>query len=155
VGIFVWLEQTWLADWVRVSVLGYPLMITCHAIGMAVMVGLASVVGLRLLGAFRSLPYSALDRFFAIAWLGFGVNLLSGIGLFASQATSYAVNGVFLTKLAFVFLGAIAVAYLQAAAVRSPVADAAPPSASVRAVAAASLIFWTGAIVMGRLTAYL
>ena len=61
-GLLIWLEETGLAEWVRSSIPGYPAMIAAHAIGMAVMVGLALALDLRLLGNFAEIPYSALQR---------------------------------------------------------------------------------------------
>lgn len=155
VGFFIWLEGTGFAEWVRSSVAGYPLMIACHAIGMGVMVGLAIVLALRLLGSFSAIPYSALQRFLGIAWLGFGVNFLSGFGLFSAQATSYLTDWVFLTKMGLVVLGGITVAYLQGAMGRDAAGWGAAAPSGVRVVAALSIVFWVGAIIMGRLTAYL
>ena len=61
-GLFTWLEESGLAEWVRMSSIGYPTVITLHAIGMAIMVGLCVIVDLRLLGKFEGVPYEALQR---------------------------------------------------------------------------------------------
>jgi hypothetical protein len=153
VGFLVWLEATGLADWVRMSVPGYPSMIALHAIGMAVMVGLSLVIDLRVLGWFAGIPLQSLQRFFGLAWVGFGINFLSGSALFSAQATSYIVDWVFMTKMALVVLGAMTAAILQPA-----VAKAGPTgtvSGGIKAVAAVAIVFWIVAIIMGRLTAYL
>jgi hypothetical protein len=153
VGFLVWLEATGLAEWVRSSIPGYPSMIALHAIGMAVMVGLSLLIDMRVLGWFAGIPLNALQRFFGIAWLGFGINFLSGGALFSAQATSYITDWVFMTKMALVFLGAITAAILAPA-----IAKAGPNgqiSGGTKAVAAIAIVFWLVAIVMGRLTAYL
>lgn len=155
-GFFAWLEATSLADWVRMSFIGYPMMITCHALGMAIMVGLALALDLRLLGNFAGIPYSALQRFLGIAWLGFLINTLSGAALFSAQAVMYSTDWVFLTKMALVFAGAITAAILQTNVARdSGLWPADRPPGGVRAIAVVSIVFWLGAITMGRLTAYL
>ena len=105
VGFLIWLEATGLADWVRMSSLGYPLMITCHAFGMAIMVGLSLALDLRLLGRFGGIPYPALQRFLGLAWIGFGINFVSGACLFSAQATTYITDWVFMTKMTLVVLG--------------------------------------------------
>ena len=43
-----WLESTALADWVRTSLIGYPFVLTVHSVGMAIMVGIVTVINLRL-----------------------------------------------------------------------------------------------------------
>ena len=97
-----WIEGTALAEWVRASITGYPAMIALHSVGLAVVVGLAVAIDLRLLGRFRTIPLSSLRSFFAIAWAGFLVNFLSGAALFTSQATTYVTDATFLIKMAFV-----------------------------------------------------
>ena len=152
-GFLVWLEATGLADWVRMSIPGYPSMIALHAIGMAVMVGLSLVIDLRLLGWFAGIPLSALQRFFGLAWVGFGINFVSGSALFSAQATSYIVDWVFMTKMALVVLGAMTAAILQPAVAKA--GPAGSVSGGMKAVAAVAIVFWVVAIIMGRLTAYL
>lgn len=152
-GFLAWLEATGLAEWVRSSSPGYPSMIALHAVGMAVMVGLSLLLDLRVLGWFAGIPLQALQRFFGLAWLGFGINFLSGSALFSAQATSYIVDWVFMTKMTLVLFGAITAAILQPA-----VAKAVPGgqiSGGIKAVAGLAIVFWVVAIVMGRLTAYL
>jgi hypothetical protein len=145
-----------LADWVRSSSIGYPLMITCHAIGMGVMVGFALVLDARLLGRFVDIPYTALHRFLGLAWIGFGINFLSGACLFTTQATSYVVHTIFMVKMTLVVLGAITAGILQGMVGRESAtwAPTAAP-AKVQFIAILSIIFWVTAIVTGRLTAYI
>lgn len=152
-GFLVWLEATGLAEWVRSSIPGYPSMIALHALGMAIMVGLSLVIDMRVLGWFSGIPLNALQRFFGLAWLGFGINFLSGGALFTAQATSYITDWVFMTKMALVFLGAITAAILQPAVAKA--GPGAQVSGGTKAVAAVAIVFWLVAIIMGRLTAYL
>jgi hypothetical protein len=153
VGFLVWLEATGLAEWVRSSIPGYPSMIALHALGMAIMVGLSLVIDMRVLGWFSGIPLNALQRFFGLAWIGFGINFLSGGALFTAQATSYITDWVFMTKMALVFLGAITAAILQPAVAKA--GPGAQVSGGTKAVAAVAIVFWLVAIIMGRLTAYL
>jgi hypothetical protein len=152
VGFLVWLEATGLAEWVRSSIAGYPSMIALHALGMAIMVGLSLLLDLRILGWFAGIPLQALQRFFGLAWVGFGINFVSGSALFSAQATSYIVDWVFMTKMTLVLLGAITAGILQPAVIK---AGPGGVSGGTKAVAAIAIVFWVVAIVMGRLTAYL
>ena len=134
---------------------GRHLRIALHAIGMAVMVGLSLVIDLRLLGWFAGIPVPALQRFFGLAWLGFGVNTLSGSAPFSAQATSYIVDPVFMTKIVLVFLGAITAAILQPAVAKSGSWPGGQAPGGIKVIAALAIVIWLGAIVTGRLTAYL
>jgi hypothetical protein len=162
----MWLEATGLADWVRSSPQGYPLMITLHAFGMAIMVGLALALDMRLLGWFTGIPYSALQRFLGVAWLGFGINFISGSALFTTQSASKYVfqpglngmefNWVFMGKMTLVFAGAIMAAILQTTVAKDSATW--PPTSvpsKVKVMAWLSIVFWLVAITLGRLTAYL
>ena len=155
VGFFTWLEATSFADWVRTSADGYPLMITCHAIGMGIMVGLSIILDIRLLGWFPDISYKSLHRFFGVAWIGFGINFLSGSALFAAQATMFATDVTFLVKIAFVFLGSITAAILQSSLGRDSAGWGETAPSNVRMIAITSIVFWAIAITAGRLTAYI
>ena len=149
------LEESAFGVWVSTSLVGYPLMITLHAIGMAIMVGLSVALDLRLLGWFRDIPYTAINRFLAIAWIGFTINLLSGTALFCMQATMYVQDGTFLLKMLFVVLGAIVTAFLQGALNRNSASWSVAAPGGIRLLAAASIVCWTAGMVTGRLIAYL
>ncbi|MBN1239407.1 MAG: hypothetical protein JXB36_12970 [Gammaproteobacteria bacterium] len=152
-----WIEASALAEWVRISISGYPAMITLHSVGLAVMVGLSLAVDMRLLGRFRSIPFSSLRTFFTVAWIGFLINFVSGAALFSSQATLYVTNVPFLLKMAFVLAGAATVGYLQAAVARTGDSQGADSVATgaTRFVAILSIVVWLGATITGRLIAYL
>jgi hypothetical protein len=62
---------------------------------MAIMVGLVVMLNLRLVGMFDRIPYSALSKMLGLAWIGFAINLISGLAVFTSQATAYVTNGPF------------------------------------------------------------
>ena len=152
----MWLEETGLADWVRSSPMGYPLMITLHAFGMAIMVGLSLALDLRMIGFFGGIPYPSLQRFLGIAWIGFGINFLSGSCLFAAQATTYITDWTFMSKMAFVILGAITAAILQTNVNRDSANwNPQTPPSRVKIIAIIGIVFWLTAITLGRLTAYL
>jgi len=164
VGVLVWLEATGLAEWVRSSTIGYPLMITCHAIGMGTMVGLSLILDTRLLGRFTDISYASLHRFLGVAWVGFGINFLSGSCLFTTgSATKYIWNMekgdwnyIFMVKMTLVILGAISAGILQSIVGRESAGwGTAEAPAKVKFIAILSIIFWSMAIVTGRLTAYI
>ncbi len=154
-AFFAWLEASKLAEWVRMSSEGYPTVITLHAIGMAIMVGLCVIVDLRLLGRFDGIPYQAMQKLLPVAWVGFLINTLSGSGLFVAQATMFATDLMFIAKILLVFAGAATAGILQPELAKADTWPGGKPPARVRAVAAIGIAFWLCAIVTGRLTAYI
>jgi hypothetical protein len=153
-----WIESTQLATWVRESgsIWSYPTVLFFHTVGLAFLVGINVAVDLRVLGISPKLPLGPMQRFFPLMWWGFWVNAISGVLLMIADATTKFTNPVFAFKLTFI---AIAVAIIPQLRKRVfPNADdveSAQAPASGKILAAVSLICWVGAIVSGRLTAYI
>jgi hypothetical protein len=151
-----WLEETEFANWVLTSFVGFPLMLSLHAVGMATAVGLILVMNLRLLGLFEFVSFNFLRRALIAAWIGLMVNFLSGTALFIPRGVEYVGDPAFLTKITLILIGVSATAALHVRLDRESVGwqtdDAVP--LNTRLWATASLVIWFGAIASGRLIAY-
>jgi hypothetical protein len=136
------------------SLWAYTLVLSLHAMGLAVVVGLSSAVALRLLGFARNIPLAPLGRLFPFMYVGFWINALSGLALLAASATGMLTNPLFYAKLVFVAGGVLVLRVLRHTVFTEALASGgqAPPPA--RKLAIASLACWGLAIVAGRLTAY-
>jgi hypothetical protein len=62
--MFDWLETSQLSQFIRTDVWGWPVALTLHALGTALLVGLIFVIGLRFLGLFEQVRYSSLSGCF-------------------------------------------------------------------------------------------
>jgi hypothetical protein len=134
------------------SIWAYPMILTMHTVGLGIVVGAAVVVDLRLLGVGPAIPIEEIKRLFPIFWIGFFINLVSGVMLFVSEAEDKATQPVFLLKLIFIAIGVVVTARIR----RVLFGSGSPPLASAaRTLAVSSLVLWGGAIVAGRLMAYL
>lgn len=156
-GLITWIDESWLAEMVRVSAYGYPAMITLHSLGLAIMVGLSVVLSLRVLGMFKTIPFRSLYRLLQIAWVGFIINFISGGSLFAANATGLITHQVFLMKMAMVILGAIFVAIMQSM-IKTALASGQGETAAgtnLKVVAWLTIVAWTIAMITGRMIAYL
>jgi hypothetical protein len=157
-NLVIWIEESALAEWVRYSIWGYPLMITLHSLGLAIMVGLSTVLSLRVLGFFNRIPYGALRRLFSIAWIGFLVNVLSGGSLFANSATTFIVDWLFLLKMTMVIAAAILVGIMQSLLRSMPAeqlgASVLAAPANLKLVAWLTMGAWSIGMVAGRFIAY-
>jgi hypothetical protein len=153
-----WLEGSALGVWTRESpsIWAYPTVLTLHTVGLGVLVGANAVIDFRLLGFAPRLPIPSLAPLYRFMWAGFTINAVSGVMLFASDATAKARQPVFYIKLTL-----IAVALMVTAVLRRTVERAsAPGDAGVSRepggrLAALSLLLWAGVIIAGRLMAYL
>ena len=152
-SMFEWLENTSVALWVGESLWAYPFMLSLHVIGLAIIVGITSMVDLRLLGSFKGIRVTSFLPLMKLAWIGFLINAVSGVFLFTSQATFFVSSTVFLTKLGCIFAGAILTKVIQNKLVEAN-ADDSSADVSMKGLAVVSLCLWLVAITAGRMTAY-
>ena len=151
------IENSAYAVWVRESpsIFAYTTILSLHAMGLAIIVGLNIVVALRLLGFMPGLSVAPLRKLFPWLYVGFTVNAFSGLSLLAANLRNDLENWMFLLKLGFV---ALAMANLELTRMRvfdRPGAYTSPQlPAHARHFALISMILWGLAIVSGRLTAY-
>ena len=151
-----WLQSTRVASFVAETLWAYPLFDTLHTIGMALLIGALGLINLRILGYKAELPIVGTLDLLPLAWLGFSVNLVSGLALFTSDAVYFWSSITFKVKLGLIVLAGINAFVLSQSVFREARAGgAAAPGAPAKLVAGASLVFWVGAIVAGRLIAYL
>lgn len=152
------IENSAFAVWVRESpsIFAYTMILSLHAMGLAIIVGLNTIIALRLLGFFRAIPIGALYRLYPWMYVGFTVNALSGLSLLASNASNDLSNWMFYTKLSFIALAMINLELMRNRVFYdsgSLTAGAAPPR-NARVFAVLSIVFWAFAIIAGRLTEY-
>ena len=133
---------------------GYTLVLSLHAMGLAVVVGFSVVIALRLLGLAPSIPLAPLNRLFPIMYAGFWVNALSGLALLAANATGMLANPMFYVKIAFVAGGVLVMRLLRRNVLTERLARDGNVSPETRTLAFASLACWGVALIAGRLTAY-
>jgi hypothetical protein len=154
--VFEWLEGTEYADWVRES-WGWPIALTVHAFGTAVVIGVTFIIALRLVGLFQTIPFTTLRKFIPVIWIAVAFQVLSGFTLWMTKPAKYVADPMFDSMITFVIIGAILNAYFQGTLRREAAAwDAAGKvtSRGARFVAATTLA-WTAVLIAGRLTAYL
>ena len=155
--MFEWLETTAPAIWVGESLWGYPIMLGCHVVGLAIVVGIFMMRDLRLIGFFPGISYASLERLRNLGWTGFVINAVSGCFLFSSQATVFIDSTPFLLKISMIFLAAIGAGILQNKLRDGAVTwdSAGAAVGNVRLIAMVSSALWIGAIISGRLVAYI
>jgi hypothetical protein len=148
------LERSGAATWLRESpsLWGYPTILTLHTLGLAVLVGASWALDLRLLGVARQIPLSTLEKSFRVMWIGFWINTLSGVALFAADATTKGTTSVFMWKLALIAVGVVVIVLIRRVVYgRGPTPVVGP---AARTLAALSLAIWVVAIALGRWMAY-
>lgn len=152
-----WLENTQFAAGVREDVWGWPLALTLHAFGTALVVGFILIISLRLLGFFKMIPYTSLGRLFPVIWAALLLQFLSGFTLWMAKPTRYVADGAFMLKLSLIVVGIIlTLQFYRTINLEAPAweAQGAVSARGVKFVAAALLV-WGSVLVAGRLTGYL
>ena len=131
---------------------GYAWWLFVHAVGMGLTAGIGFIVCLRVLGFGQEIPLSSFRVMFRLFWVGFYINLLSGVILFMTDATGIARVWELYAKLACLALALMAMSRLRRFVDGSESDGAVPPS--IRKTAVACLVLWLAVITSGRLIAY-
>lgn len=151
-----WLESLSYSTWVRESpsLWAFPALLFVHTLGMSLVAGGAAVISMALLGFWPKTALKPLERLFPVMWIGFGINLFTGVSIFLKDASIYGRNYDLYVKLFFVAVGVTLLRIIRKQVFGDPSLDSRPVSSHAKTLAWASLACWFCAIVSGRLIAY-
>jgi hypothetical protein len=142
---------------VRTELWGWPLALTIHVFGTALVIGFVFIISLRLLGLFETIPYTSINRLFPVIWIALAIQFLSGFTLWMAKPAQYVADGAFMLKLALVIIGIVLLVYFYGTIKREATAWQAAGAASPhgRRFVAATLLIWCVVLIASRLTAFL
>lgn len=143
-----WIEATSLGVHVREDAWTFAIMLSAHSVGMAASLGVVMITALRSMGWLQAIPVLAHSGLFPAAWVGFFINLVSGLALYVSHATEYTFQIVFILKLSLLAVGGVLMKIMM------NTYRAGDPNGKARTLGTLVLICWVGAIITGRLMAY-
>lgn len=151
------IEDLAIGVWVRESpsVFGYSLILSMHAIGLAIVLGINTLIALRLLGVGAGIPLASLRSFYGVMRTGFAINVVSGGLLFIASATNMGTMTLFWVKMTLVAAGMAVALVLKSRYLDDTAAlagNAVP--AGARQLAWLSLLAWYLTLIAGRLTGY-
>ena len=136
------------------TLLAYPTILMMHTVGLAMIVGPAAVLDLRILGYGQRMPIEALRGVFRVMLIGFVINASTGIALFISEADDKGLKWIFWLKLVAIAFALIVTSKTKNAVFgRGGNVEILPENA--KRLAASSLVLWFVAITAGRLMAYI
>lgn len=150
-GVLLWLENSFIGKIVSGTIWGYPIILSLHAVGMAIVVGISLMLLIRVLGFGAAIPVTTMRPYWRVAVGGFVLNLVSGAALFCESATELFFNWAFWTKLGFVFLSLI----LTWRLVHICIARSDEILPNHRRLAIVATATWIAAIISGRLIGYM
>ena len=151
-----WLASSSYAMWVNQSS-GWPIALTIHAFGTAIVLGFMAIIALRLLGVFPGIPYASLNSLFPYIWVAIVFQAVSGATLWMTKPAQYLGDGMFEVKFTLVIVSAVVLAFFQRTmreeAAKWDLAGAVSPRGLK--IGLVSAFLWAGVTIGGRLTAYL
>ena len=140
------------------SVLAYPIVLSTHLTCIALFGGMILMTNLRLLGlTYKTVTITQMVTSLRL-WkrLGGTIMICTGLLLATSEATKYAPNPFFWTKMVILgLIGVHAIIFRPIVYDRTEELDRSPIIPTrVKVAAILSLVLWTGMFTMGRLIAY-
>lgn len=151
-GFLAALAGTDIASALRVSRWGYAAVNAAHILGIAMLLGAILTLDLRLLGVWHRIERGPLVRVLVpVAATGLLVAMTTGALLFSVRAPEYAALTVFQVKLALVGTGAVSAITVHL--IHGLWLETAGPTLLARA-GALSMACWLGALVAGRMIAF-
>ena len=145
-----------LNQWIQATYWLWPILEIVHFIGLSLLLGGLIVMDLRMAGHFRSLDPVATHKLLPLVFIGFGLNLITGILFFYGDPMRYSINiGFQIQMILVVIAGLNALLYYWKVSplMKTWDADTVPP-AIAKGVAYTSLSVWTGVLLCGRLIPY-
>lgn len=143
-----------LSDAIRLSEAAFPWLECIHVLSICLVVGMISIVDLRLLGVHAHTPsVRVLERqALPIVWVSFAMAAASGAAMFASNATGYAKNPDFQYKMALLVLVFVNMLFFHVVGRRRLTEwDEAPQVPIIARLAGLlSLMIWIAVVFFGR-----
>jgi len=127
---------------------------TVHFFGYSLIFGTMLAVILRVLGFWKSVPFSAVHRLLPLGALGVLMNVFSGMLMMLADSFRYLNETTFAPKMAMIPIGVMAILYFSVSERVWNLKSGEDAPMSAKAVAVLVLLAWTGVIMGGRLLPY-
>ncbi|MCZ8528803.1 DUF6152 family protein [Alteromonas sp. PRIM-21] len=150
-GFLYSLEDSTIGTTISSTQWGYPIVLSLHAIGMAIMVGVSLMLCARVIGFASTIPLSSFAPYWSIGLIGLVINFLSGTALFFGNASELYFNLAFRIKIGLVVLGLV----LTKMMVKRAIISGNDSGKGHKPLAIATLLCWVAAIIAGRLIGYM
>jgi len=112
-AIVVWLKSTAVSHAMSMSPVLWPICEMLHFIGLALLIGAAGLIDLRLMGFLKSVPLTAMMQLRKWAALGLLINIVTGTLFFVGAPEQYIDNSAWYAKLVFLAVAMLNVAVFE------------------------------------------
>ena len=153
----LWIKSTELSQAIKAYPWIWPACESLHFIGLALLVGIAGFLDLRLLGMFPQVPIHAIHRLIKWAIVGFAINLITGTIFLIGAPDQYANNAAWWFKVFFLVLAGVNALFFETMPGRRVLAMGAgeQPPPTFRIVGAVSLFSWLMVLYWGRMLPFI
>lgn len=154
--ILWWMRSTWIGTYVRQSDWGFQALQSLHFLGMSLLIGVVGAIDLRVLGVAKAIPLPQLHRFLPLAFVGFGINLITGTLFFMHDPWTYYFNMSFRLKMLLILLSGINAMWFRVGVFLDleKWGPGIETSRLAKLISAISLLLWIGVITAGRYIAF-
>lgn len=145
-----------LNQWIQAMYWLWPVLEITHFVGLSLLMGGLIVMDLRMAGHFRGFDPQASHKLLPLVFIGFGLNLVTGILFFYGDPMRYSINIGFQIKMILVVIAGLnaLLYYWKVRPLMETWNAATAPPAIAKCVAYTSLTVWTGVLLCGRLIPY-
>lgn len=152
------IERSGLGEAIRTTPYLYPILMSLHVVGIALLLGPALVVDLRLLGfARKAVPVTVATRYLLpVCHVGFAIVVCTGIAMFVAIAMAVGESAAAPWKFGLIAVAGVNIIVFHKGIYRSVEKwdlNAKPPL-QARIAATVSALSWTGVVFGGRFLAY-
>ena len=147
-------QDSRLSIFIRETGVAFPALESLHVIAITLVLGTIAVVDLRLMGcaSHRCSAQRLMRELLPCTWVAFIASVVTGLLMFASNATTYAENSLFWWKMGVLVFAGINMAIFHLGIYRriGEWDELLPPPRAARAAGLSSMGLWIGVIVLGR-----
>lgn len=152
-----YLKSTWISQVMTMSPFAWPVCETLHFVGLALLIGGAGLMDLRLMGLMRGVPVRAVMQMRKWAMLGVAINAVTGVLFFIGAPDQYIHNPAWKAKLLFLAVAMVNVAIFETTQGKRMLAlsaDADTPR-SFKVAGAVSMVSWFLVLYFGRMLPFI
>jgi len=152
-----WLKATELSQFISMSPVLWPVMEMLHFIGLALLIGGAGLIDLRLMGFMKSVPVSAVMQVRKWAVLGIVINVVTGTLFFIGAPGQYIDNSAWYYKLLFLAVAIVNIVIFETRQGKRMLTLAAGEDtpASFKVAGAVSMGSWLMVLYFGRMLPFI
>ncbi len=150
-----WLKSASIAKLINDTEWGWAAMETIHFVGLSLLFGTVLAVSLRMLGAIKMVPFSAVHRLLPWGVLGFGLNLITGLLFFIAVPTLYTQSIAMPWKIATMTMAGITVLYFTVSDDAWALGSGDDATLTGKVMGVSNMVLWVAVIFFGRMIPYI